>query len=148
MTMKTVSVREVHFSNSLPFVLLAGPCVMESRDHAMMMVDRLNATNRHTQYTVCFLKHRLIKRNRTSVHGARGMGLEASLKVFEEIRQNFACPIVTDVHSPEQCQAVSGAVDILQIPAFLCRQTDLLQAAAATGLAINIKKGNFWLLTT
>lgn len=140
--MKSVSVRGVTFSNSLPFVLIAGPCVMESRDHALMMVDRLTRMTSARGIPFVF-KTSFDKANRTSVHGARGMGLEAAHKVFEEIRRDFACPIVTDVHAPNQCAAVADVVDILQIPAFLCRQTDLLQAAAATGLAVNVKKGQF-----
>lgn len=142
MTMKTVSVRDVRFSNALPFVLIAGPCVMESRDHALKMVESLTHITSKLDIPFVF-KTSFDKANRTSVHGARGMGLEASLNVFNEIRANFACPVVTDVHSPEQCHAVAKAVDILQIPAFLCRQTDLLQAAASTGCVINIKKGQF-----
>lgn len=142
MAMKTVSVRDVHFSNELPFVLIAGPCAMEDRDHAMMMVDRL--TQLTTKQGIPFVfKTSFDKANRTSVHGARGIGLEAAFNVFEEIRRNFACPIVTDVHTPDQCYSAAEVVDILQIPAFLCRQTDLLQAAASTGCVINIKKGQF-----
>lgn len=140
--MKNITARGVTFSNQLPFVLIAGPCVMESRDHALMMVDRL--TQITTARGVPFVfKTSFDKANRTSIRGARGAGLDAAVKVFEEIRQNFACPIVTDVHAPDQCAAVADFVDILQIPAFLCRQTDLLQAAAQTGLVINIKKGQF-----
>lgn len=140
--MKNVSVRDVNFSNALPFVLIAGPCVMENRDHTLMMVDRLTQITSARGIPFVF-KASFDKANRTSIHGARGAGLEAALKIFEEVRHNYACPIVTDVHAPDHCAAVASVVDILQIPAFLCRQTDLLQAAAQTGKAVNIKKGQF-----
>lgn len=140
--MKTISVRSIDISNAKPFVLIAGPCVLESRDHAMMMAESLTTLCKSLDIPLIY-KTSFDKANRTSISGARGLGLDASLKIFEEVRNTFNVPVVTDVHSPEQCAAVASVVDVLQIPAFLCRQTDLLQAAAKTGKAINIKKGQF-----
>lgn len=132
----------VSFGNNLPFVLLAGPCVMESREHAIFMskqlVDITSKLNIPFVYKTSF-----DKANRTSLSGARGMGLEKAKDIFKEIKETYGCPIVTDVHSEKQCEEIAPYVDILQIPAFLCRQTDLLKAAAKTGKVINIKKGQF-----
>ncbi len=140
--MKTITIGTINASNLLPLVLIAGPCVLESRDHAMMMAEKL--TTLCTQKNILLIyKSSFDKANRTSLKGARGLGLDASLAIFEEIKRTFGCPIVTDVHSPEHCAMVAGVVDVLQIPAFLCRQTDLLKAAAETGKVINIKKGQF-----
>ncbi|WP_010297874.1 3-deoxy-8-phosphooctulonate synthase [Candidatus Odyssella thessalonicensis] len=137
-----ISVGPVTFGNDLPFVLIAGPCVLESRDHALMMAEALK--NITDKLNIPFIyKTSFDKANRTSIHGIRGLGLEASLPIFQEIKQRFNCPVITDVHTPEQCAEVASVVDILQIPAFLCRQTDLLQAAAETGKTLNIKKGQF-----
>jgi 2-dehydro-3-deoxyphosphooctonate aldolase (KDO 8-P synthase) len=132
----------VQFSNNLPFVLIAGPCVMESREHALKMVEAL-VTLTHKKKIPFVYKTSFDKANRTSISGERGLGLEKGLKVFEEIKKTFNIPVITDVHSIEHCEAVGSIVDILQIPAFLCRQTDLLEAAAKTGRVINIKKGQF-----
>jgi len=140
--MKTITVQSLAISNTNPFVLIAGPCVLESRDHAMMMAENLT-TLCNTLNIPLIYKTSFDKANRTSIAGARGLGLEASLKIFEEIRSTFNVPLTTDVHSPEQCAVVANSVDVLQIPAFLCRQTDLLEAAAKTGKTINIKKGQF-----
>ena len=140
--MKTITVQSLAISNTNPFVLIAGPCVLESRDHAMMMAENLT-TLCNTLNIALIYKTSFDKANRTSITGARGLGLEASLKIFEEIRSTFNVPLTTDVHSPEQCAVVANSVDVLQIPAFLCRQTDLLQAAAKTGKVVNIKKGQF-----
>ncbi len=140
--MKTITVQSLAISNTNPFVLIAGPCVLESRDHAMMMAENLT-TLCNTLNIPLIYKTSFDKANRTSITGARGLGLEASLKIFEEIRSTFNVPLTTDVHSPEQCAVVANSVDVLQIPAFLCRQTDLLQAAAKTGKVVNIKKGQF-----
>lgn len=140
--MKTITIQSLQISNAKPFTLMAGPCVLESRDHAMMMAEHL--TNLCNDLNIPFIyKTSFDKANRTSISGARGLGLDASLKIFEEIKDVFKVPVVTDVHSPEQCVIAANVVDVLQIPAFLCRQTDLLQAAAKTGKAINIKKGQF-----
>ena len=140
--MKTLYVNNLKISNTLPFTLIAGPCVLESRDHALMMAENLTNLCNKLQIPLIY-KTSFDKANRTSIKGQRGLGLEASLKIFEEIRETFNVPVITDVHSPEQCNAVAASVDVLQIPAFLCRQTDLLQAAAQTGKVINIKKGQF-----
>ena len=140
--MKTITVQSLAISNTNPFVLIAGPCVLESRDHAMMMAENLTTLCNTLNIPIIY-KTSFDKANRTSITGARGLGLEASLKIFEEIRSTFNVPLTTDVHSPEQCAVVANSVDVLQIPAFLCRQTDLLQAAAKTGKVVNIKKGQF-----
>ena len=140
--MKKILVQSIEISNTNPFMLIAGPCVLESRDHAMMMAENLTTLCNELGIPLIY-KTSFDKANRTSIAGARGLGLEASLKIFEELRNTFHVPITTDVHSPEQCEAVANFVDVLQIPAFLCRQTDLLEAAAKTGKVINIKKGQF-----
>ncbi len=139
---KTVSAGGVRFSNHGPLAIIAGPCQLESRDHAMMMAENLKRLSEELGMPMVF-KSSFDKANRTSLNSERGMGLDASLKVFGEIRETFGMPVLTDVHLPEQCDVVAGVVDILQIPAFLCRQTDLLVAAARTGKAINVKKGQF-----
>ena len=140
--MKTLHVKNLKISNIMPFTLIAGPCVLESRDHAMMMAEKLTSMCEKLKIQLIY-KTSFDKANRTSIKGERGLGLEASLDIFKEIQETFNVPVVTDVHSPEQCIAVASVVDVLQIPAFLCRQTDLLQAAAQTGKVINIKKGQF-----
>ncbi|MCX7343391.1 MAG: 3-deoxy-8-phosphooctulonate synthase [Proteobacteria bacterium] len=140
--MKTLHVKNLKISNIMPFTLIAGPCVLESRDHAMMMAEKLTSMCEKLKIQLIY-KTSFDKANRTSIKGERGLGLEASLDIFKEIQETFNVPVVTDVHSPEQCIAVAYVVDVLQIPAFLCRQTDLLQAAAETGKVINIKKGQF-----
>ncbi len=137
-----VTTGNVTFGNDLPFVLIAGPCQMESRDHAMMMAETL-ATMAQKLGIGLIYKTSFDKANRTSLKGKRGMGLEASLAVFEEVKNTFKLPVLTDVHEREQCALLAPVIDILQIPAFLCRQTDLLIAAAQTGRVVNIKKGQF-----
>lgn len=132
----------VTFGNDLPFVLIAGPCVLESRQHALEMAFSIKEITDKLHIPFIY-KSSFDKANRTSIEGQRGLGLEASLEIFAEIKEKIGCPVVTDVHSPEQCAIVAASVDILQIPAFLCRQTDLLKAAAATGKIVNIKKGQF-----
>lgn len=140
--MKTISVHGVQIANNLPFTLIAGPCVLESRDHAFMMCEKLK--NITARLNIPFIyKSSFDKANRTSVNAVRGMGLDAALKIFQDLKKEFDVPVITDVHSPEQCAIVADAVDVLQIPAFLCRQTDLLIAAGQTGRAINVKKGQF-----
>ena len=129
-------------SNDAPFALIAGPCQMESREHALMMAGELKSICEGLGLPLIF-KASFDKANRTSVKGARGIGLEGALPVFREIRESLGLPCLTDVHEASQCAAVAEAVDVLQIPAFLCRQTDLLAAAAATGRAMNVKKGQF-----
>lgn len=140
--MKTVRVGALEISNDLPFTLIAGPCALESRAHAFDMCGAIKE--------ICgclgigfIYKTSFDKANRTSVQGPRGAGLEAALPVFADLRREFGVPVVTDVHTEAQCAQVAPFVDMLQIPAFLCRQTDLLIAAAQTGKAINVKKGQF-----
>jgi 2-dehydro-3-deoxyphosphooctonate aldolase (KDO 8-P synthase) len=132
----------VVFSNALPFGLIAGPCQIETQDHALMIAERL-ATITSTLQIPFVYKSSFDKANRTSLGGKRGPGLEAGLATLAAVKQQIGCPVLTDIHLPEQCEPVAGVVDVLQIPAFLCRQTDLLIAAAQTGKPINIKKGQF-----
>lgn len=140
--MKHIKIGSLTLGNDLPFALIAGPCVIESRDHVMMMAEKLSAITSELNIPFIF-KASFDKANRTSIKGARGLGLHASLEIFADVRHKFGCPVITDVHSPEQCAIVAEVVDVLQIPAFLCRQTDLLEAAAKTGRVLNIKKGQF-----
>lgn len=140
--MKSVPVGKLTIANNQPFALMAGPCVLESRDHAFMMCGALKEVTDKLGIPFIY-KSSFDKANRTSVKAQRGMGLEAALKIFQEIKKEFDVPVLTDVHTPEQCAVVAEAVDVLQIPAFLCRQTDLLLAAGKTGRAINVKKGQF-----
>jgi 2-dehydro-3-deoxyphosphooctonate aldolase (KDO 8-P synthase) len=139
---KTVSVGSVTFGNHLPIALIAGPCQMESRDHAMMMATRLKEICTRLKIGLIY-KSSFDKANRTSLNGKRGMGLAQSLKVFDEIKTQLGLPTLTDVHENQQCAELAPVIDILQIPAFLSRQTDLLIAAAKTGRIVNIKKGQF-----
>lgn len=139
---KAVKAGNVCFDQDRPFALICGPCQMENRDHSMMMADALVKITRKLGISYVF-KASFDKANRTSINGKRGIGLEAALPVFEEIRREFDIPVLTDVHTEDQCASLVGAVDILQIPAFLCRQTDLLVAAAKTNCVVNIKKGQF-----
>ena len=132
----------VRFGNRLPLVLIAGPCAMESRAHALAMAEALHRITSDLGIGFVF-KASFDKANRTSLAAARGMGLEDALPVFATIKERYGCPVLTDVHAAEQCAPVAEVVDILQIPAFLCRQTDLLVAAARTGRVVNVKKGQF-----
>jgi 2-dehydro-3-deoxyphosphooctonate aldolase (KDO 8-P synthase) len=145
-----VSIGAVRFGNALPLALIAGPCQMESRAHALEMASALKEIAGRVGIGLVY-KTSFDKANRTSAGSARGVGLKAALPVFAEIRDTLKLPVLTDVHEPDQCAALAEAVDILQIPAFLCRQTDLLVAAAATGRIVNVKKGQFlapWDMTT
>jgi 2-dehydro-3-deoxyphosphooctonate aldolase (KDO 8-P synthase) len=137
-----VRVGPVVFSNRLPFALIAGPCQMESRAHALEIAAALKEICGELGIGLVF-KTSFDKANRTSASAARGVGLSAALPVFAEIRESLGLPVLTDVHDAAQCAPVAEAVDVLQIPAFLCRQTDLLLAAAATGRVVNVKKGQF-----
>ncbi|MCM2502861.1 3-deoxy-8-phosphooctulonate synthase [Aureimonas altamirensis] len=139
---ETVTLRKVSFSQKLPFALIAGPCQMESRDHAMMIAERMVRMTSDLGIGYVF-KASFDKANRTSLSGRRGIGLAGALPVFDEISRQFDVPVLTDVHTEAQCAEVGSVCDILQIPAFLCRQTDLLIAAAKTGRVVNIKKGQF-----
>ncbi|MBV6488285.1 MAG: 2-dehydro-3-deoxyphosphooctonate aldolase [Pseudorhodoplanes sp.] len=137
-----VTVGAVRFGNALPLSLIAGPCALESRAHALEMAGALREIAGRLKIGLVF-KSSFDKANRTSAKGARGVGLDAALPIFAEIRSSLGLPVLTDVHDAAQCAPVAEAVDILQIPAFLCRQTDLLIAAAQTSRAINVKKGQF-----
>lgn len=138
----TVAAGNATFSNALPIALIAGPCQMESRDHAFMMAGTLKEICGRLGIGLVY-KSSFDKANRTSLSGKRGMGLEKSLAVFADIRKELGLPVLTDVHENGQCAEVADVIDILQIPAFLCRQTDLLVAAANTGRVVNVKKGQF-----
>ncbi len=137
-----VAAGNVKFSNTLPLAVIAGPCQMESRAHALEIAERLKEIAERLEIGLVF-KASFDKANRTSIQGIRGIGLDEALPVFAEIRERFGMPVLTDVHEPQQCAPVAEAVDILQIPAFLCRQTDLLISAAKTGRVVNVKKGQF-----
>jgi 2-dehydro-3-deoxyphosphooctonate aldolase (KDO 8-P synthase) len=137
-----VTVGNVRFGNDLPFVLIAGPCAMESRDHAFDMAGSLKELTARLGIPFVY-KSSFDKANRTSIKSNRGVGLDNAMPVFEALRRELGVPVITDVHTEEQCRLVAPAVDMLQIPAFLCRQTDLLVAAAETGRAVNVKKGQF-----
>ncbi|MDQ1080662.1 3-deoxy-8-phosphooctulonate synthase [Pseudoroseomonas cervicalis] len=132
----------VRFGQDLPFAVIAGPCQLESRQHALEMASALKEIAARVGFGLVY-KTSFDKANRTSATAQRGLGLEKSLPIFAEIRESLGLPVLTDVHNAEQCAPVAEAVDILQIPAFLCRQTDLLLAAAATGRVVNVKKGQF-----
>jgi len=137
-----VEVGSVRFGNALPLALIAGPCQMESRAHALEMAAALKEICGKAGIGLVY-KTSFDKANRTSIAGKRGLGLAASLAVFAEIRESLGLPVLTDVHEPGQCAVVAEVVDVLQIPAFLSRQTDLIVAAAETGRVVNIKKGQF-----
>lgn len=139
---KHVSIGPLTVGNDLPFVLISGPCQIESRDHAMMMAERLSGVATRAGVPFIF-KSSFDKANRTSVSGQRGVGIDAGLAILAEVKASFGCPVLTDVHEAGQVEAAAQAVDILQIPAFLCRQTDLLLAAGKTGAVVNVKKGQF-----
>src|SRR5512134_1528 len=137
-----VAVGAVTFGNDRPLAVLAGPCQLESRAHALEMATALKEICARLGLGLVY-KTSFDKANRTSLSGRRGLGLDAALPIFAEIRESLGLPVVTDVHEAEQCQRVAAVVDVLQIPAFLCRQTDLLVAAARTGKVVKIKKGQF-----
>ena len=137
-----VSVDGLDVGNDLPLAIIAGPCVMESRGHALECAHALAEMARELDVGLIY-KASFDKANRTSLEGARGIGLDKALPIFAEIRERAGLPVITDVHEAEQCARVAEVVDFLQIPAFLCRQTDLLVAAARTGRPINVKKGQF-----
>ena len=146
MTDRTVTAgageKAVAFSNSGKLSLIAGPCQMESRDHAFMMAGKLSEICADAGIALVY-KSSFDKANRTSLKATRGMGLDKSLEVFADLKKEFGFPVLTDIHTEEQCAEVATVVDVLQIPAFLSRQTDLLVAAAKTGRVINVKKGQF-----
>ncbi len=139
---RDVQVGALTISNARPLSLIAGPCQLESRDHALMIASHLQESCARLGIGFVF-KGSFDKANRTSLSGKRGLGLEEGLNVLGHVQTELGCPVLTDVHAPEQCAPVAQVVDVLQIPAFLCRQTDLLIAAGQTGKAVNIKKGQF-----
>lgn len=140
--MKHVSIGKITAGNDLPLTVIAGPCQLETLDHARMIAEQMvrACETAGAQYV---FKASYDKANRTSLGGKRGVGMDEGLTILAKIREEFGCPVLTDIHSEAQCAPVAQAVDILQIPAFLCRQTDLLLAAGETGAAINVKKGQF-----
>src|SRR5271168_1027446 len=133
---------QVRFGNKLPLALIAGPCALESRAHAFEMASALKELTAKLGLGFVY-KTSFDKANRTSAASARGIGLDQALPIFAELRAELDVPLLTDVHEPGQCARVAAVADVLQIPAFLCRQTDLLVAAAKTGRAVNVKKGQF-----
>ncbi|WP_048649375.1 3-deoxy-8-phosphooctulonate synthase [Nitratireductor soli] len=137
-----VAIGQAVFANDAPLALIAGPCQLESRDHAFDMAGALKELTAKLDLGFVY-KTSFDKANRTSLSGRRGAGLDAALPIFADLRKELGVPVLTDVHTEEQCRIVADAVDVLQIPAFLCRQTDLLIAAAATGKVVNVKKGQF-----
>ena len=137
-----VTIGDLSLGNDLPMVMIAGPCVMESRDHALDISGALAEMANKLDIGLIY-KTSYDKANRTSSDSPRGVGLDEALKVFADIKKATGLPVLTDVHDPEHCAAAADVVDVLQIPAFLCRQTDLLVAAGKTGKAINVKKGQF-----
>ena len=137
-----VAAGSVKFGNALPISIIAGPCQLESRAHALEVASALKEIAARLKIGIVY-KTSFDKANRTSVSAARGIGLAQALPIFAEIRASLGMPVLTDVHEASQCAEVAQAVDVLQIPAFLCRQTDLLVAAAATGKVVNVKKGQF-----
>ena len=139
---KSVKCGKLNISNTGPFTLIAGPCQLENEKHALEVANELKKITEKLGIGLIY-KTSFDKANRTSLKGKRGAGLEKSLPIFDKIRKDVGIPVLTDVHTAEQCEIVSKHVDVLQIPAFLCRQTDLLIAAAKTGKIINVKKGQF-----
>jgi 2-dehydro-3-deoxyphosphooctonate aldolase (KDO 8-P synthase) len=137
-----VTVGKAKFGNKLPLALIAGPCALESRAHAFEMATALKELTTKLGLGLVY-KTSFDKANRTSASSARGMGLDKALSIFAELRERLGVPLLTDVHEPDQCARVAEVTDVLQIPAFLCRQTDLLIAAAKTGRTVNVKKGQF-----
>lgn len=142
MNQKTVTVSDISVANNRPMVLFAGMNVLESRDLAMQIAEHYVEVTNKLNIPYVF-KASFDKANRSSIHSYRGLGMEEGLKIFEEIKQTFGCPVITDVHEIEQAAPVAEVVDVIQLPAFLARQTDLVQAMAKTGAAINVKKPQF-----
>ena len=137
-----VTIGKINISNHLPMTLIAGPCAIESKDHAIDMASALAEITAGLGMGFIY-KSSFDKANRTSLHSPRGLGIEQGLAVLDAVKQTIGCPVLTDVHLPDHCAEVGAVVDVLQIPAFLCRQTDLLIAAANTGQVVNVKKGQF-----
>ena len=139
---KSVKLGDINFQNDAPFVLIAGPCVLESYEHANMMCSKLLQIASELKIELIY-KTSYDKANRTSISSDRGLGIDKSIEIFDKLKKEFNVPIITDVHSVLECNKIKDHVDIIQIPAFLCRQTDLLIAAANTNKIINVKKGQF-----
>ena len=137
-----LNISDLRISNNLPFTLIAGPCVVESKNHALEMAKKLTSITNKLGIQFIY-KSSFDKANRTSINSKRGLGLEKAIEIFNEIKSTIGCPIITDVHEINQVSVISEVVDIIQIPAFLCRQTDLLIEAAKTNKAVMIKKGQF-----
>lgn len=142
MAPRHIKIRSLTVGNDLPYALIAGPCQIESRDHAFDIAGALKEMAEGLSLPLIY-KSSYDKANRTSIKAARGIGMEKGLQILSDVRQKLGCPVLTDVHTPEHCAEAAAAVDVLQIPAFLCRQTDLLVAAAKTGKPVNVKKGQF-----
>ena len=142
LTHHTIKLNGLEISNKRPLTLISGPCQLESLEHAMMIAEMLIEICAHNDFSFIF-KSSFDKANRTSHLSKRGVGIEEGLKIFQKLKENLNISILTDVHTPEQCELVAKEVDILQIPAFLCRQTDLILAASRTKKIVNIKKGQF-----
>ena len=142
MTNHKVKCSNFEIANNKPFTLIAGPCQLENEKHALKISTELKKITSDLGINLIY-KTSFDKANRTSLKGKRGIGLQKSLPIFDKIRREVGLPVLTDVHTAEQCSIVADHVDVLQIPAFLCRQTDLLIAAAKTGKIINVKKGQF-----
>ncbi len=142
MEQRTIKIGNFQIGNHLPIAIIAGPCQIESHQHAVDLAGKMVELTNKLGVKYIF-KASFDKANRTSINGPRGVGIDEGMKTFDEIKKLYHCPIVTDVHEKEQCAVVAQHVDMLQIPAFLCRQTDLVVAAAKTGKVLNIKKGQF-----
>ncbi|HPB00693.1 MAG TPA: 3-deoxy-8-phosphooctulonate synthase, partial [Candidatus Marinimicrobia bacterium] len=140
--MPEVKVKNIAIGNHQPLAFILGPCVIESRDHALRMAEKLKALSEELDFPLIY-KSSFDKANRSSIESFRGPGLEAGLAILAEVKQQFGLPILTDIHEPFQAEIVAKVVDVLQIPAFLCRQTDLILAAGRTGKVVNVKKGQF-----
>ena len=142
MAQKIIDLKDIKIGNELPMTLIAGPCQLETEEHAVMIASNLAKICYEEKINFVF-KGSFDKANRTSVNGTRGVGLSRGLQILSAVKEKIGCAVLTDIHNPEQCKEVSNVVDILQIPAFLCRQTDIILAASKTNKVINIKKGQF-----
>lgn len=142
MEQNIVKVGDIEFGGANPISFIAGPCQLENRDHALMMAEKVAEAMAPTGSKFIF-KSSYDKANRSSIVSSRGIGMDEGLKILQEVRETYGCPVITDVHETTHCPAVAEVVDIIQIPAFLCRQTDLLLAAGNTGKPLNVKKGQF-----
>lgn len=140
--MRRIALADFEIANDRPLTIISGPCQLEGVDHSLMIAEKLAQACADNGANFIF-KGSFDKANRTSLSGKRGLGIDEGLRVMQEVKNQLGCPVITDIHTAEQCATVAEVVDVLQIPAFLCRQTDLLLAAAKTGAILNIKKGQF-----